>query len=99
MSLKIEIDDKQVGSVDTRTGNKNGRDWSITIQSIWMYQPGSKFPVEISFVLPEDVNNYPAGEYTLDLDMAVEQGNFKSLVLNTRLLRLIPVSEKGFIKK
>lgn len=94
MALRVEIDEKQAIDIDERSGNKNGRDWSIRTQSIWMYQPGAKFPIQINFMLPEGVNSYPSGAYTLNLDLAVDQGNFKSLILDTRRLQLVPTGSK-----
>lgn len=90
--LKVEIDNNQAKpeNIEARSGTKNGRDWSMRSQSIWVYKPDQKFPVQINFVLPSDVDLYPAGLYTLDLDSAFDQGNFKSIMLDTRSLVLVP---------
>jgi hypothetical protein len=93
MALKVEVDTNQAINIDERSGNKNGRDWKIRTQSIWVYQPNIKFPIQINFLLQEDIPAYPAGEYYLDLDFAVEQGNFQSLNVNTRKLQLVPASD------
>ena len=69
---------------------KIGRDWNIRTQGIWLYQPNSKFPIQIDFMLQEEIRAYSSGEYYLDLDTAVEQGSFKSIFLNTRKLQLVP---------
>lgn len=88
--LKVEIDQQQSQSVEVRSGNKNGRNWEMKSQPIWLYKPGQKHPIEINFVLPEGVNGYPAGLYSLDVETAIDQGNFKSLMLDTRKLTLQP---------
>ncbi len=90
MALKVEIDENQAKDINERSGTKNGRDWKIRTQNIWVYQPGSKFPIQINFTLQEETPSYSAGDYYLDLDFAIEQGNFQALTLNTRKLALIP---------
>ncbi len=90
MALKVEIDENQPKEINERSGNKNGRDWNIRTQGIWLYQPNSKFPIQIDFMLQEEIRAYSSGEYYLDLDTAVEQGSFKSIFLNTRKLQLVP---------
>ena len=90
MSLKVIIDKQQAEKVDVRRGNKNGRDWEMRSQHGWVFKPGQQFPIEINFTLHDSIERYPSGEYTLDVDSLIDQGNFKSLVLNTRELILKP---------
>jgi len=60
-------------------------------QFIWVYEQGAKFPMKVQFVLPDEVQVYAAGDYMLDLNTAFSVGNFNSLNLDTRKLRLLPV--------
>lgn len=90
--LNVEIDAEQARpeNLDQRSGNKNGRDWSMTSQSIWVYEPNSRFPLKIQFVLQEGQTSYPAGKYQLDLDRGFAQGGYNSIMLDTRKLSLTP---------
>ena len=36
MALKVEIDENQPKEINERSGNKNGRDWNIRTQGIWL---------------------------------------------------------------
>lgn len=93
--LKVEIDAQQVQSVQTRRGNKNGRDWAMTSQPVWLFKPNQKFPMEIVLTLPDGVSHYDVGLYQLDVESALDQGNFKSLVIDSRALLLVSLDKQG----
>jgi hypothetical protein len=100
--LRVEIDAHQAASVEIRKGEKNGRAWEMRSQPIWVFQDGAKYPIEINFNLPDGVTHYPAGDYELNVELAIVQGNFNRIHLDDRRLVLTPVekdSKKTFLDK
>jgi len=96
--LKVVVDEQQgnLDNVESRSGTSKGtgREWSMRSQFIWVYEQGAKFPMKVQFVLPESVPVYPAGNYYLDLNTAFTTGNFNSLNIDTRKLKLVPIQTK-----
>lgn len=87
--LKVSIEPAQAlpSAIDTRSGNTNGRDWSIRSQHVWIFKPASLYPELYAITLPDDVPFYPAGDYLLDLDSMLMPNAYKSPSLS-RSVRL-----------
>ena len=62
MALKVEIDENQALPINiiTRSGKsqRTGRDWKMTTQKMWVYQPKAKHPIEINMNLPDGHQGY-----------------------------------------
>lgn len=90
--LKVTIDDSN-DSVRVREGEKDGRKWRMVSQRIWVHRHGQAYPEKMEITLPNDINPYSPGDYSLDLDEYVSRGAYDALTLNTRDgIRLKPYS-------
>jgi hypothetical protein len=92
MCLRVLVESNS--QPETKSGNKNGKDWSITQQRVRVFSPGSEFPDSYNFVLPDGVMGYTPGEYIWDVSIQVERGSFDSVNL-ARGQRLIPYSAEN----
>ncbi|GAB6140868.1 hypothetical protein JCM14076_15970 [Methylosoma difficile] len=84
MTLQVIIDHDQVKNVRIREGQKNGRNWRVVSQNVWIKKPNQHFPEQYSIDIPSGADPYPAGNYTIDIESMVTPGQFKSLSLDTR---------------
>ena len=85
-SLKVSVDSEYV---ETRTGNKNGKDWSISTQSCWAHfvDPAGvaeKFPTKIQLTLDAGQKPYKTGQYFLN-PSSFFRGDFDRLSLRPAL--------------
>ena len=51
-------------SVETQRGTKNGKDWMIQKQRVYVQLPWEKYPVQFVTMLPKDAKPYAVGRYT-----------------------------------
>ena len=91
--LKVSVDSTHI---ETRGGNKNGKDWEISTQSVWAHLVDAtgvvdKFPSKIDFMLEKGARAYPVGEYILN-PSSFKRGDFNSLVLSRPVLYPLPVA-------
>lgn len=89
-ALMVTVDSEHT---ETRNGNKNGKDWTITTQSVWAHlcDPTGvedKFPSKIDFMLEKDARPYKAGIYILN-PSSFKRGDFNSLILSRPTLRAV----------
>ena len=95
MGLKIEF---REGGVRSRSGNKNGKDWTIHEQEGWITrkQPNgelSPYPEKVVFLIDSPEKHYEFGEFDLDVEASVYIGDFSALRLGRPVLR--KVEHKG----
>lgn len=94
--IKIEIKDSKVTS---RSGNKNGRDWSMRTQEAWAHtvsrngQPNA-YPEKISITLEENQNAYEVGNYQL-MPASLWVGDYGSLRLGNPVLQAFQVKQSA----
>lgn len=81
--LKVYVENKP-GEVRIREGEKNGRKWRMVSQKVWIYKPAAKFPEAFEISLPDGVNPYETGVYTLDFEALLTRGQYDSLTISTR---------------
>lgn len=86
--IKIEIKDP---TVETRSGTKNGRDWSMRQQTAYAHTVNrngtvNAYPEKMIITLNNDQQPYQAGTYTLD-PSSLYVGDFNSLRLGTPVLK------------
>lgn len=93
--LKVSIEPSQAlpSAIDTRTGNTNGRDWTMRNQHCWIFKPASLYPELYVITLPEDVPFYPAGDYLLDFESMITPNAYKSISLSRGGIVLKPASD------
>jgi hypothetical protein len=86
---------------ETKTGNKNGKDWSIVQQRVRVFQPGSQYPDSFMFVLPQGVAGYPSGEYIWDVSSQIERGSFDSVAFarGQRLVSATPENLRHYLER
>jgi hypothetical protein len=65
--IKVVVKD---GAVITRSGTKNGKDWSMNTQHAWAQLPSKPYPVEIQITLAKNQSAFPVGEYIVDASAA-----------------------------
>lgn len=85
--IKIEIKD---ATVSTRSGNKNGRDWSMRSQEAWAHTVNragnlNPYPEKLSITLEDDQAPYAPGIYQL-MPASLYVGDFGSLRLGRPVL-------------
>lgn len=91
--IKIVIESNDVR---TRSGNKNGRDWTIKSQNCLMQLNGETRRVDI--MLEPDQAPFPSGQYLWDPERSLyfdRQGNLAV----SRRFDLIPVSKPQAVEK
>lgn len=95
--LKVSIEPAQaeISAIDTRTGNTNGRDWTMRNQHCWIFKPASLYPELYLITLPDNVPFYPAGDYLLDLDSMLVPNPYKGLSLSRGGIFLKPFSPES----
>jgi hypothetical protein len=93
MSMKVIIENS---TANERSGNKNGRNWTMRTQEARLQSPMLAGRIELT--LRDNQAPYVAGEYDLDLEKSLEIGNFGTLMMG-RFLHLTPAkSSSGFPK-
>lgn len=91
--IKVTVSPDSPSSVRVRTGEKNGRQWRMVEQRIWIHKPGQPYPENFAITLPDGANPYQAGDYMLDFESMLARGRFDSIGLNDRGgVHLIPVT-------
>lgn len=85
-ALRITVES---GFVTTRSGEKNGKPWSMSTQSCWAYfvDPSGvpdKFPSKIDITLEKDNKGYAIGEYVLS-SASFYRGDFNAPMMRVRL--------------
>jgi hypothetical protein len=92
--MKIVIETE---TVETRSGNTNGRSWEIHSQPCRVMSNYIRGPSQITLLDPK--KPYPAGEYEMDLEKNVQLGRFGRIeFIRTPTLDRIISNETGFIK-
>lgn len=91
--IRIEIKD---ATVETRSGNRNGRDWTIRSQTAWAFTVGldgkpNPYPERVSITLEDGSQGYAPGVYTLS-PQSLYVGDFGRLTLGRPVL--VPVQQK-----
>jgi hypothetical protein len=92
MCLRVLVESNS--TAETKTGEKNGKSWSITQQKVRVFPAGSEYPDSFNFVLPEGVVGYPPGEYIWDVSSEVTRGSFDSVNFS-RGQKLIPCTAEN----
>jgi hypothetical protein len=93
--LKVSVDSEYV---ETRSGNKNGKDWSMTSQEVWAHfvdPTGSpqRFPSKIKITLEKDAKPYKPGDYFVN-PSSFYRGDFDKLEMRLVLSPLaVPVAK------
>lgn len=83
--------------VERRTGEKNGKSWSMSTQCVWCYfvdQTGvpEKFPSKIKLTLEKDAAPYRPGEYILS-PSSFYRGDYDSLQSRPTLWPVAPLAK------
>ena len=94
MSIKIEV---KTSPVQERSGEKNGKAWSIRTQTGWAYmfdQEGKPldYPIKIQMQLEKNQQPYAAGNYTIS-PLSFLVGDFDKLSIGR--LTLIPATTRA----
>jgi hypothetical protein len=93
MSMKVIIENS---TVNERSGNKNGRNWTMRTQDGRLQSPYLAGRIELT--LNDNQPAYQPGEYELDLEKSLEIGSFGSLRVG-RQLHLTPVKGAALFGK
>lgn len=91
--IKIEIKDQ---AVETRSGNRNGRDWTMRTQTAWAHTHSrngnlNAYPERITINLEDGQAPYPIGNYQI-APSSLYVGDFGRLSLGR--LVLSPIQAK-----
>lgn len=91
--IKIEIKDQ---TVETRSGNRNGRDWTMRSQTAWAHTHSrngnlNAYPERITITLEDGQAPYPVGNYQI-APASLYVGDFGRLSLGR--LVLLPIQAK-----
>lgn len=82
----VEIEPKQVVRFNTNAGTKNGKNWSISTQPVYIFFPGDKYPMEVELVIRSmPPKPFPAGVYSLsstELFSCFYIGDYRRLSFN-----------------
>jgi len=98
--VKVEVHNEVI---ETRSGtSKNGKDWVMHEQDVWVYLTGEPFPTKAVVQLPEVSNGKPQamkkGVYDLDLTLCMKIGNFHGIEVESRKV-YAAMAYKGEIPK
>ena len=86
--IRIEIKD---ATVETRSGTKNGRDWSMRQQTAYAHTVNrngttNAYPEKITLTLDREQPGYLVGNYTLE-PQSLYVGDYGTLRLGTPVLK------------
>lgn len=89
--LKLEFKTSEVVS---RSGVKNGKDWSMRTQDAWITmreQNGTlrPMPERFTLVLQDKQEPYEIGTYDFDVEASLYQGDFNALRLGRPIIRKV----------
>lgn len=87
--MKVVIESEHVNE---RSGNKNGRNWSMRTQDARLM--GEYVAGRIELTLGDNQPAYAVGTYELDLERSIEIGNYGTPMLSRRL-HLVPAGAGG----
>jgi hypothetical protein len=93
MSMKVIIENS---TVNERSGNKNGRNWTMRTQEARLQSPLLAGRIELT--LRDGQQPYSPGEYDLDLEKSLEIGLYGTLMMG-RFLHLTPVKSASVFGK
>lgn len=94
MSIRIEVKNSQVAE---RSGEKNGKPWTIRNQTAWAYTfdregKANDYPLRIEIQLEKDQSAYAPGNYSV-APTSFMVGDYDKLALGR--LALIPVTARA----
>lgn len=78
--------------VDTRSGTKDGKDWEVSEQEVWVTLPNAPFPQKVTLRLKSSNDAYRPGDYLIDLADCLDVGRFGSLAIDDRKIQLKPAA-------
>ncbi len=90
--IKVIVRKNQADSVRVREGSKNGRDWRMADQKIWVFLD-DEFPTEFQVNLPDGLVRIEEGTYKLTIESfkrAIRRGNYDSFNINPADLLFFP---------
>lgn len=96
-SIKVIVKPIQQQNVRVREGSKNGRDWRMADQKVWIFLD-DEFPTEFQITLPQDLQSIQAGEYKLTVQSfkaAMRRGNFDGLTISSQDLIFYPAYDES----
>lgn len=76
------------------TSQRTGKPYSINKQKAYLFADDSPYPEKIELNLEDAQPPYNVGKYYVDLNKAVSIDRFGTIGVDTRKLKLHPVTEK-----